>query len=140
MSSFKNFAPMLSSLQDQADGKGTIAGSALEDFLSIAGYETPGGGGGGESDLSTAELTITFEGEWCPLQFACAGDNASWPGGPPSPFTSGSTAKVILYKGKAVTFLGTGTATTTGDIEYDAIEEAYIITGDCTMTVTGDNG
>lgn len=50
MSSFKNFAPMLSSLQDQADGKGTIAGSPLEDFLSIAGYETPdgrGGGGGG---------------------------------------------------------------------------------------------
>lgn len=46
MSSFKNFAPLLSSLQDQADGKGTIAGSPLEDFLSIAGYGDGGGGGG----------------------------------------------------------------------------------------------
>ena len=61
MSSFKNFAPMLSSLQDQADGKGTIAGSPLDDFLSIAGYETPGGGGG-SSEFSTAEVTVTYTG------------------------------------------------------------------------------
>ena len=71
MSSFKNFAPMLSSLQDQADGKGTIAGSALEDFLSIAGYETPGGGGGGGSaiipsieldyDHMTYTSTVSFD-------------------------------------------------------------------------------
>ena len=59
MSSFKNFAPMLSSLQDQADGKGTIAGSALEDFLSIAGYETPGGSGGGGDAAIIIPLTDT---------------------------------------------------------------------------------
>ena len=57
MSSFKNFAPMLTSLQAQADGTGTLDGSAIEDFLSIAGYETPGGGGG-SGDLSTASVTI----------------------------------------------------------------------------------
>ena len=47
MSSFKNFASMLSGLQQQADGRGTIAGSPIEDFLSIAGYGDGGGGGGG---------------------------------------------------------------------------------------------
>ena len=46
MSSFKNFASMLSDLQQQADGRGTIAGSPIEDFLSIAGYGDGGGGGG----------------------------------------------------------------------------------------------
>ena len=61
MSSFKNFAPMLTSLQAQADGTGTLDGSAIEDFLSIAGYETPGGGGGGSSDLTIANVTITCE-------------------------------------------------------------------------------
>lgn len=47
MSSFKNFAPMLSNLQRQADGRGTLEGSSIDDFLSIAGYGDGGGGGGG---------------------------------------------------------------------------------------------
>lgn len=140
MSSFKNFAPLLSSLQDQADGKGTIAGSPLEDFLSIAGYETPGGGGG-DSDYSGANITITFEGEWCPLQFACATDNGSIPGGAPDSFVSGDTATIMLYKGKAIAFLSSGTVTsTTGDIEYDADNDWYLVTGDCSIAVTGDIG
>ena len=46
---------MLSSLQDQADGKGTIAGSSLEDFLSIAGYEKSSGG----SEMS-GTLLVTY--------------------------------------------------------------------------------
>ncbi|MBP5433240.1 hypothetical protein [Ruminococcus sp.] len=45
MSSFKNFASMLNDLQQQADGRGTLDGSAIEDFLSIAGYEQEVGGG-----------------------------------------------------------------------------------------------
>ena len=56
MSSFKNFASMLSDLQQQADGRGTIAGSPIEDFLSIAGYETPGG----EAEV----LYPTFDAVW----------------------------------------------------------------------------
>ena len=59
MSSFKNFSSMLNDLQRQADGRGTLDGSAIEDFLSIAGYEDPnGGGGGGESDYRIIPLTI----------------------------------------------------------------------------------
>lgn len=49
---------MLTSLQAQADGTGTLDGSAIEDFLSIAGYETPGGGGGGGGNEYTVRHVI----------------------------------------------------------------------------------
>lgn len=70
MSSFKNFAPLLSSLQDQADGKGTIAGSPLEEFLSIAGYEEPGGGGGG-GGVTFPTVTLTFDENGMVSEITC---------------------------------------------------------------------
>lgn len=132
---------MLTSLQAQADGTGTIAGSAIEDFLSIAGYETPGGGGGGgSSDFSTALVTITFEGEFCPLQGCYATSDDFADSYPSATFQSGDTAAIILYKGKCVTFVNMGTVTdTTGDIEYDSDLNAYIISGDGSIAITGDH-
>lgn len=46
MSSFKKADGIIDSIQKQATGLRTLDGSAIEDFLSIAGYEDPAGGGG----------------------------------------------------------------------------------------------
>lgn len=52
MSSFKKADGIIDSIQKQATGLRTLDGSAIEDFLSIAGYEkTAGGGGGGGEAL-----------------------------------------------------------------------------------------
>lgn len=69
MSSFKNFSSMLNDLQRQADGRGTLDGSAIEDFLSIAGYEQEGGGGGGGGDYKTVKVSLTVEKLYCSLGF-----------------------------------------------------------------------
>lgn len=55
MSSFKKADGIIDSIQKQATGLRTLDGSAIEDFLSIAGYEDPqgGGGGGGGGDIGT---------------------------------------------------------------------------------------
>lgn len=51
MSSFKKVDGMIDSIQKQATGLRTLDGSAIEDFLSIAGYEKSAGGGeGGKYD------------------------------------------------------------------------------------------
>lgn len=47
MSSFKKADGIIDSIQKQAAGLRTLDGSAIEDFLSIAGYEDPARGGGG---------------------------------------------------------------------------------------------
>lgn len=47
MSSFKKADGIIDSIQKQATGLRTLDGSAIEDFLSIAGYEKSAGGGGG---------------------------------------------------------------------------------------------
>ena len=47
MSSFKKADGIIDSIQKQATGFRTLDGSAIEDFLSIAGYEDSNGGDGG---------------------------------------------------------------------------------------------
>ena len=141
MSSFKNFAPLLSSLQDQADGKGTIAGSALEDFLSIAGYETPGGGGGGgDSDFSTAEVTLTSE---ChsdvALSIPICDDEYGVSVRTTVIYQFSDTLIVPLYKGKADVWIDENDAlpVVTGDITGS--EGYYTVTGNGTITLTENN-
>lgn len=109
------------------------------------------GGGGGSSDFSTALVTISYTGtkldNFSSLRFILCNaiDTGEFAG------TIGSiaidsfggltqTATVILYKGKAsayreYTSLDYDT-TLTGDIEYDADNGDYIITGDCTITIS----
>lgn len=131
MSSFKNFAPTLRSLQAQADGTGTIAGSPIEDFLSIAGYETPGGGGGGDSDFSTAEVTVNNSGAGYLFNVPVILNNAM-----AVPFVADAASfTVILYKGTAIMGGNPSIGSVSGDITYDEEEEIYLITGDCTITV-----
>ena len=138
MSSFKNFAPLLSSLQDQADGKGTIAGSALEDFLSIAGYETPGSGGGGGGDYSTAKVTITNESS---ADFVLAIPNIAEDTLYPSissGLMAGNDETIVLYKGSVkgtfYSFEGAIAVTCTGDVSGD--EFGIVVAGDGTISIT----
>lgn len=156
MSSFKNFAPMLSSLQDQADGKGTIAGSPLEDFLSIAGYETPGGGGGGSSDFSTAQVTIDNQsgtnvygnvyGQLTDVSSYCGLSPNTLPtvvNSVESEF-GGNTSydyTVVLYRGHTIVGIFIhDVVTVSGSATklYDSEDGGTIIevTGDCTITIT----
>lgn len=143
MSSFKNFAPMLSSLQDQADGKGTIAGSPLEDFLSIAGYETPGGGGG-SSDFITAEVTLDngvigaslTNIPYFVLDDEVASDYYEWD----TQIATSDTYNVVLYKGVTYAWLSdeqsaVQNVSVTGSIEYDSEEFMFTIKGDGTITL-----
>lgn len=95
------------------------------------------GGGGGSSDFSTA--TLTLNGKHPPIGqnllptllvdpehgLAGAYGSTNWTS---SPYT------VILYKGKAYAVLPQGT--TSGGIVYDEEMEVYVITGDCTITIS----
>lgn len=150
MSSFKNFAPTLTSLQAQADGTGTIAGSPIEDFLSIAGYETPGGGGGGESDLTTATLTMITDpdhsGSSWRIDTLCFISDAIGDYPDCTMVTTaysedgGADFKIPLYKGVCLidltAIIVSDTPVITGDAEIAVIEGTtwLKITGDCTIT------
>lgn len=136
MSSFKNFSSMLNDLQRQADGRGTLDGSAIEDFLSIAGYkECGGGGGGGGGDFTTAEVTLKTESG--PASVFVPYANADFASAQYS-LESETTLTVILYKGVAEIW--------SADVEVYSVSEngtiddgiAYI-TGDCTVTFYVDN-
>ena len=91
------------------------------------------GGGGGDSDLSTATVTYDNQaGARFYLSTADEGDGMSIP----AIDASQGTAKAILYKGKAFgAIVGPDgiTVTVTGSAEYE--EPALIITGDCTITI-----
>lgn len=146
MSSFKKVDGMIDSLQKQATGLRTLDGSAIEDFLSIAGYEDPaggGGGGGGDSDFSTAALTIvndtavTIHNTWFVPQAFDGEEDDSTSGIFIYAEDGSSPHTVILYKGKAQAYFPSDgyLITTSGDIEDDG-DGYYIITGDCTVTVS----
>lgn len=136
MSSFKNFAPLLTSLQAQADGTGTIEGSPLEDFLSIAGYETPGGGGGG-GDLSIANLTLInnrSENVSCTICQCDEEYGTTIYGG----IEANGTAELLvpLYKGKADIIFSNTSLTFILDGDITGESGYYTATGDCSITVS----
>lgn len=104
------------------------------------------GGGGGESDFSTATLTITnttknsviFEvpsyrdgGEVLSTRAIVLGALGDKP--------ARATANVVCKSNGAILTIVTEsvTATTSGDIQYIEAEHLYIITGDCAITVSG---
>lgn len=148
MSSFKKVDGLLDSLQKQAVGAKTIEGAPIEDFLSIAGYEEPAGGGGGSSDFSTAEVKIINDTasevtiDNCPIV-----DEGELSGGISLSANTESTLTLILYKGHTYIYAisvggtpmvdGTG-ITVTGDIvnESDEYEVYIIISGNGTITIS----
>ena len=129
--------------------------TTMEYFDNLLGEQlTEGGGsgGGGSSDFSTATVTVnaTIDKTGSILPPICALNMpiiTTAPSGQATGYadvTDGTTQyTVILYKGKAVTFsqnYGEKTqlyvTSSTGNVEYDEGNEAYIITGDCTLNVT----
>lgn len=104
------------------------------------------GGGGGSSDFSTAEVTIVnnYSSEFI-IEIAVAmseeGMNASLGTLTAERIDTGMVANVILYKGSAGAII-TGfpldappTITTSGNIQ-NMEDTAYLITGDCTITIS----
>lgn len=156
MSSFKKVDGMIDSIQKQAVGAKTLDGSAIEDFLSIAGYEDPagdGGGGGGDSDFKSVKMTLVNESAG---EFTITGPFGLEAGqmGEGSPIMSypevimssnyNETVAVAIYKdGSALVGFFSGTpvtvVATTGDIVYDSENGFARVTGDCTLTITNES-
>lgn len=144
MSSFKNFSSMLNDLQKQADGRGTLDGSAIEDFLSIAGYEEPAGGGGGGGDFEIVTITLINNSAdkylgvnrlvWV---YNDALETESFN------VEAGETVEVqvVLYKGQAVMYPDPVDDTIdpiiTGDITFNSDEWYFEITGAGSIALTG---
>lgn len=101
--------------------------------------EGGGSGGGGSSDFSTAE--VTFSGI-SGTAFATMPKIVSTPFDAILPLqneVTDGTYTIALYKGKAIISLDLtgveGNVTTSGDIE-SLQDEVYLVTGDCTITIS----
>ena len=99
------------------------------------------GGGGGSSDFSTATVTIDSQsgglvgklvyGMMTPY-FAYSALASAWGGDP-------TEIPIILYQGQIMLVKDDATlaiSSVSGNINYDSGEDLYIITGDCTITIS----
>lgn len=100
-----------------------------------------GSGGGGSSDFTTAEVSITFNIEADePVVLPTI---TVYPPQVPLPPTAGigefvetDTTTVILYKGMCEGwYSGSGTVSTSGNVEWDSAGKIFDISGDCTITI-----
>lgn len=100
------------------------------------------GGSGGSSDFSTAQVTVTGEMSLPPKALHPTVATLSEDGDASmgiADWIIGETFNVILYKGKAWLIDDSGNLTIPSgetNITYDSSEEAYLITGDCTITIS----
>jgi len=104
----------------------------------ITGIKVNGEDYGGSSDFSTATLSIVDEGGYrVNLNFATLNERGFSLGGFPEWIDTGDLT-VILYKGTAMLTLenpSNAVINVSGAID-DAGDNMYIITGDCTMTIS----
>ena len=121
-------------------GLGDTIYAAVKKAINDAGGS---GGGGGSSDLSIAQVTITYEHEESDGGILLPTAEEAAPPfileasarGTKIDFTPDFPIQVILYKGRCVTtYFGTGTVTTSGNVTYQS--HNFVITGDCTITVS----
>lgn len=106
------------------------------EFIDEGLAESYGGGGGGDFSIATmtisvgADNSLTVRGA---LAVEQGGVGASIAG---DQYTESGTAEIILYKGMAVVELSTNdTIDVSGAIEF--MNDSYVVTGDCTVTVSG---
>jgi len=94
------------------------------------------GGGGGDSDFTTAQLTVTgnpgLGNEYLPIVTVIPDHSVEGAVGTMN-LGSGSPYTVILYKGKCYAPFS-NVATTSGSITYNDTLSVYEITGDCSIT------
>jgi hypothetical protein len=106
------------------------------------GEDIGSGGGGGGGDFSTAEVTITDESEAVSIWGAfLIIDNEEEPHNATTSFYGRFTSnKIVLYKGAAVVTLegipGGYSINTSGSIEDLGSGYDFVVTGDCTITVS----
>ena len=110
--------------------------------IAVARKLSGGGGGGGSSDFSTAEVTVNDVSEAQPIIWLCRAFSVNMGGADfriSTPTAQGSgTYTAILYYGQAelsVNDPGSYNISTTGNID-EMGEGSYLITGDCTITIT----
>ena len=101
--------------------------------------ETPICGGGGDSDFTTAKLTVTYTGISNAKLVHCANID----GGMVNPFIhigarETETFDIVLYKDKAVIDINaaiTHIVSYSGDIHLEGDPEYLVATGDCAITI-----
>lgn len=105
-------------------------------IIDAEGNETDIGGGGGESDFSTATVTVAAKGDAFTtnryyIAFVDEENNEIYVG---TPFASNvsSTLIVPLYKGRLSLYTNENIGIS-GDVAYNSEEELLTITGDCTI-------
>lgn len=91
---------------------------------------------GGSSDFSTA--TVTIVGTTPDVEFECVSIDEDGMHQTISVSTGSGTATVVLYQGSASLINNNEyeIMSISGDIEYDVAMDEYIITGDCTITIS----
>lgn len=113
-------------------------------IIDAEGNETDIGGGGGSSDFSIAQVTVSIiepgiEEPYYPENIACIGINDRII---IESFNNAATYPMILYKGSEEIYTDTNTfVSCSGDATYE-IEDTDIIitiTGDCAITLKGGN-
>lgn len=111
----------------------------------VSGLASGGGGGGGSSDFRTAVLTIiNTRANPVRCEVPCYRDDAevastrAFTFGASGDEPTTATVNVICKtNGATLAIATTGvTATTSGNIQYIEEENAYLITGDCTITIS----
>ena len=109
------------------------------------------GGGGGSSDFSTAEVTIIESTErTTDLGFTLINVLQHYPDYGNNYYEIGSVYKsniagvytVVLYQGRSYFYTNnqSDVVATSGDISWDDSISGYVITGDCSITVKGEEG
>lgn len=113
--------------------------TTMEYFDNLLGEQlTDGGGSGGGGDLTTANMQIVNPGSRpINLTFATVMRNTATMGGY-TEYIDSNVLPIILYKGLAglvVELLSGGNISISGAITSED-EHHYIITGDCTITIS----
>ena len=116
---------------DEAQGEPLVPETRLEYFLNKIAE-----GGGGNSDFSTAHMTVNVGGDglkYCPtplitenaIEIIYPNENTG---------IADDEYDVPLYNGELVVETGCSSITVSGDAEFDGDEGLLIITGDCEIT------
>lgn len=99
------------------------------------------GGGGGESDFSTANVTLTIGAiiSQLGIQGACILEDDGVDYLDTSfPIAKNTTSVIpaVLYKGEGTVMIDTSNTVTLGGNIHQVAPNAYSITGDCTITIS----
>ena len=119
------------------DPDGDYAATSVTDALMNLGDAVEAGGGSG--DLDTASVHVVIEGVGDMSMFGSIIEPDLQRTVPNYLFLTSTDVDVVLYKGTAQVTASTKGAdiVTRGFVTYDSEDMVYIVTGECTFTVSG---